>query len=235
MSMKPKLMRLLPPERRAELNQRLSTEQTSYTDLAAELREQGLDVNGDHVRNYAIFMGLAKRRSLRATKIESLLSPEHAKEYEALLADRRTTAKTASAWLTDRGYDIGARSLATHRRRFLDTLDRVRHSAQIAGAIVDIAREKGQIVIGDAMLTRCEQVLFEQLMRLQEDEEIDSKTLSELCKSVSSAMGSRKTMEAIRSEFEEQKRKAARAAEDAVKRGATGQEVVDRVKEILGV
>jgi hypothetical protein len=235
MSMKPRLIRILPIEERAKLEERLSDDRPTYTELASELRERGWDVKPGHVRNYALHLGLRTRRPTPLTKIDSILSPEHHKEYEALLADRRTTAAQARQWLLDHGYSVGGKSVGTHRQRFLVTLERVRESARLAGAMVDIARENGPAIMGDAMLLQCEQVLMQEFTRMQENGNVDSKKLSELCKSVVGTTSSRKTIETIRGEFEQQKRKAAQAAEDMVKTGASGKEVVDRVREMLGV
>jgi methyl-accepting chemotaxis protein len=122
-----------------------------------------------------------------------------------------------------------------HRQRFLETLESVRHSARLASSIAQVARENGEVVMSDGMLTRFEQVMLEQLARGADGSPIPAKDLADMSKSVAAAVGSRERFEAMRREFEQAKHKAAEAAEDAAKGGATGREVVERVREILGM
>ena len=236
MSMKPKIIRLIPRDRRAALDEQLRDERLSYTDLARELNAQGWDVSREHVRNYALHMGLRTQRPNPVTKIEALLTPEHRTEYEALIADPRTTLDAATEWLRGRGYPVGRKSTGTHRSRFLVTLKRVRDSARLAGEMIRLGHgNAGTTAMSGGMLVRCEQVLMEQLVRLREQDAIDTKQLAELCKMVNGAVVARETLEATERENERAKRRAVEEGERLSKAGASGKDVVERMKAILGV
>ena len=80
-----------------------------------------------------------------------------------------------------------------------------------------------------------EMQLMERLTELKNDKSVTPEQWLIFCKTLSGAVSSRKVVNAMRVEFEERAKAAAKVAEDAAKQGATGQEVVERMKEILGV
>src|SRR5688572_33273208 len=129
MSRVPKLVRLLTAEQRGVLDERLRVEQVTYEALAEELRGQGVQVIREDVRRYALHVGARQNSPIPLLKIDRILSPEHRKEYEALLSDRRVTREKADEWLRERGYRVSLSAIAEHRRRFNETLHRVRDSA----------------------------------------------------------------------------------------------------------
>jgi hypothetical protein len=97
------------------------------------------------------------------------LSPEHWKEYEALLRDRRMTVKTLLAWLRERGYEVGYASVARHRAVFDEDLREVRRTAMLAEHFADASRGNAggaMTLLSDATVARFQQVLLERLMRL---------------------------------------------------------------------
>jgi hypothetical protein len=55
-----------------------------------------------------------------------------------------------------------------------------------------------------------------------------------MSKSMASVMTTRETTEAMRREFESEKRKASEEAEKLARRGASGADIAARVKELLG-
>jgi hypothetical protein len=126
-------------------------------------------------------------------------------------------------------------TVQNHRNRHLDWLEGVNESARSSRAIIQVVREHGTAVMSEGMLTTLEQVLFEQVCRLRADEKVPARELAELTKSVTTVLTGRETMESIRREHEEAVRKAAAACEAAAKRGASGKDVVARMREILGV
>lgn len=230
-----KIVRVLPPADRAELDRLLREGQQTYDQLVAWLAERGFATTVLSLRRYATGHGLRKLTPQRFLRIDQVLSPDDLADYEHLLADPRTSLADSKAWLSSRGYTFAGDTVRTHRNRFHDRLDVVRHTAKLASSITELARQHGEVTMSNGMLTRFEQVLLEQLMLGREGGQIPARDLVDMSKSVAAAVGSREQFEAMRREFEETKFKATEAAEHAAKGGATGRQVVERVREILGM
>jgi hypothetical protein len=234
MSMKPKLVSELPPELARELDEKLADPRLNYRDLAEWLTSRGHPTRWQKVRTYALYAGLRQPTRLSMKKVERLLTPEHLAEYQALLKDGRITLGEAHAWLKAHGYAIGRHAAGAHRRGFRQSVSRARESACAAEAITEVLTRKDPATMATALLTRAEQVLFEQFMRLDEQGEIDLKRLTELCRSATGAVDARETLESIRRQFEAEKRKAIEEAKRAARRGDSGLDVAARVEAILG-
>jgi hypothetical protein len=232
-----KLHRKLSVEDRAEFDRHLRERRMTYDEVIAWLATRGCRASLVAVRGYAIAEGFRPANARRFMRLDRMLSPADRPAYEALLTDPRTSVPDARAWLAARGYAMSATSVSAHRKRFEESLDGLRDTARLAASIAQIAREQGEVALSDGMLTRFEQVMLEQLSRPAgvEGPPIPAKDLAEMSKSVAAAVGSRERFETMRREFEEAKVKAAEEAESAAKGGATGRQVVERVREILGM
>lgn len=235
MSQIPKLIRVLSVADRAELDQHLRDGRMTYEELVAWLATRGCHTTVLSLRKYAINEGLRTLKAHAFLRIDRMLSDEDRVAYEALLANPRTSSRDARAWLLARGYKAAGDTVITHRRRFLETLAGVRRTARLASAIAQLAREHGDVTMSNAMLTRFEQVMLEQFIRTTDGTPVAPKDLGEMSKSVASAVGSRERFAAMLREFEDAKQRALAGADAAAQRGATGPEVVERVREILGV
>ena len=230
-----KIVRALSAAHRTALDEKLKEGRLSYRELGEWLTSLGYDVSDGSIQKYSAHTGARPRGPGRVSRIDKILTPEHHAEYKALLADIRTTAREAEAWLKERGYHVSQPTVSKHRKGFRETLDKVQYAAECASAVAQIAREHGEGALTDGMLTQFEQVVFQQLVDTPEGKQFDPKDLVELGKAVNGAVGSRERVGKMRLEFEEAKRKAAQAAEEVAKTGASGKEVVERVREILGV
>ena len=236
MSMVPLHTLNLKPSVRRTLDRKLADRTIPLNLLVEWLGARGYKVNRAALRRYADFLGFRRIRHSRFLRVDLLLSERDRPAYEKLIADPRTTPEQCAQWLNEHGYPhVGDAAIRRHRNRFLDKLDGVRHSARFAQSIVEVARENGQQAMSDGMLTRFEQVMLEQLVQLEEHNKIDVRELGEMGRCVAAAVGSRERFEELRRAFVEEKRKAADACEAAVKKGATGKDVVARMREILGV
>ena len=173
-------------------------------------------------------------------KVDAMLSDADRPAYEALLRDPKVTVVAARAWLRARGYPIGVRAIARHRRDFAKTISQLRETARFANALGALARTHGTTFLSDATLTRLQQLVMERLMQAGRKkggkrQTIDTKELGELSKIVKDAVGTRKHVEAMRSDFERSRHRAASAAGEVARAGGNGQAVADRVREILGI
>src|SRR5688500_16797494 len=93
-----KIVRVLPPADRAELDRLLREEQQTYEELVAWLQARGCPTSVLSLRNYATSRGLRKARPHPFLRIDRELSDEDRAAYERVLADPRTTVEVAQAW-----------------------------------------------------------------------------------------------------------------------------------------
>jgi hypothetical protein len=186
------------------------------------------------------------RKSVTRFKVEQILSPEDWKEYQELLRDPRMTIKKLHAWLTARGYKIGPAAVGRHRRRFDEDVVAVRRTAMLAEHFADASRGGGMAVLSDATVARFQQVLLERLMRMDKPDvpgaertrDFSPGQWLELARTITHTVSARRSMEALRAEFEDRARKAMEAVEKAAgakKKPLDGVAVANAVRRILGV
>lgn len=183
------------------------------------------------------------RKSITRLKIERILTPEHLREYEVLMRDRRSTVRTLRQWILDRGYQVGHASVGRHRRRFDAEVQTVRRAAMFAERFADASKEGGLAALADATVARFQQVFIARLMKLDSDESPDGANTAafsprdwhELAKAVESSVASRRSLEVLRNEFDERARRAAEAKGKATPRRLDGAAVSDKVRRILGI
>ena len=179
-------------------------------------------------------------KSVTRFKVEQVLSPEHLKEYQALLKDARTTVKKAHAWLVARGYRVGYAAVGRHRRRYDEDVIAMRKTAMLAEHLADESKAGGLSALSDATVARFQQVLLERLMRLDKADDPDaeqtrnfsSRDWLELGRTINAAVSARRSLETLRLEFDDRARKAAEAAP---KGRLDGVALSDKVRRILGV
>jgi hypothetical protein len=229
---------LLSADDRQALHDYLQTETPTGRKLQAWLAGRGIRIcraAACGVRARLLFDGTPPKARLML-KVDEVLKPEDREPYAAFCRAPGTTNRTAQQWLLARGYRVSYGAVHRHRRRTTRQIMEVRRSAELAVELGRIARAAGSAVIGDAALTRFEQVVMEQLCRTSLTKRLSPKDLSDLGRSVGTAVTARSRMEELRREFDKQKRAALRAAERAAnKRGATPRDVALRMREILGV
>lgn len=232
MATKPRILQIIPADQRGPLDEMLRDENVTYKQVVQAMRDRGWAVSLGMVRSYALGTKLRTSRQHATTKVERMLTPEHRAEYEALLKDPRTTDAQAAHWLRVRCYPDGP----AHRREFRDTLKRVAESALLAAELMRLGHgETASTTMSGGMLVRCEQVLMEQFLRLDERGEIDPKVLGDMTRMVAGAVSARDTLESIGRENERAKRRAAEECQRLGDSGASGKDVVERMREILGV
>jgi hypothetical protein len=205
--------------------------------MAAWLAQRGHTVNVATVRKHARRIGALRAPGPRRfTAIDKMLKPDDRQPFEDLVGDPRVRTQDAIDWLCRRGYRrVHPQTVEKHRARVLDRLDAVARSARFARAMVQFVRAQGTAVVSDGMLTKLEQLLLEQLSRLESENKLQPHDLVDLTKSVTGAVTGRDTFEAMRRELEEAMRKAAVAGETAARQGATAKDVVARMRQIMGV
>ena len=165
-------------------------------------------------------------------RVDAVPAADERAEYERLLADPNSTATSLQAWLRARGHRVCRSAVGRHRRSFAAELRRVRDVARMAESFCALTRRQGAGAIAEAAHAKFEMMLMESLFKLPGAEDFPADQWQSMAKTVSSAVATRRNVEEMRAEFE---RKAKAAAEEVENAGATNEEVVERVRQILGV
>jgi hypothetical protein len=162
-------------------------------------------------------------------KIESLLTPEHLRDYYALIRQPRTTYAEAHQWLHGHGYTtVGMTAVRSHMKRFRGRLDTVQESAEMSYACAELARQTGTQFLADGAVARFETLLSQALFDLKEGGKLGREQWDMLGRALTTAVGNRAKLEELRSTVGGDRPKSADEPTD-------GPTVVERVKEILGV
>jgi hypothetical protein len=168
--------------------------------------------------------------------------PNHFKIHQTLASEdllgleefaRASAARTVDEcweWVQAHGYTIGRSSVARWKREF-DLTDRFAASNETARALMDAAKAGGAVAISDAAMLQLSQMLFEQMVRLQAGEEMETKELWAISMALKNVVQGKRHVEKLKGEVAE----ALAAAEKEAKGGASGEAVVSKVRQILGV
>jgi hypothetical protein len=125
-------------------------------------------------------------------------------------------------------------SIRRHRNRHLAAYQQLRLAAKTSAAFSDIVHRDGR---GGGAFVEAAQAQFE--MKFMEGleklgKEVPAEQWLILCKALSGTVESRRVVNAMRVEFEERAKNATEEAQRAAKKGATGAEIAERVRQILG-
>ena len=165
-------------------------------------------------------------------KIDMLLSDADRPAYDAVLADPRTTANRAWAWLRERGYAVGYSAVCSHKRHADQDREQLRRAARAAAAYATAADALGgPEAFGSAALTKINELAMGHLF--PEDGQsaaVTTAVLNELARTIDKAIAARARLEALRPKLAETRRERAGAT---IK--ASNREVVERVRQLLGM
>lgn len=158
-------------------------------------------------------------------------------EYERMLENPCTLLKDLAAWFATRGHRVCLTSIRRHRNRHLAAYQQLRLAARTSAAFSDIVHRDGR---GGGAFIESAQAEFEMkfmqgIQQLGKDPNIPAEQWLVLCKALSGTVESRRVVNAMRIEFEERAKKAAKECREAAERGASGKDVVARMQEIMGV
>lgn len=156
-------------------------------------------------------------------------------EYEKLAEDPNTYLKGLQAFLRERcGQHATISAVKRHRDRYRDEFRSLREASRMASAFCEITRQSGPGAIAEAAAGRFEMLLMQDLFKLKENPQLAPEEWQRWSRAVTGAVATRRSVEALRAEVE---RKAAEEREGEEEKGppASNREVVERVREILGV
>lgn len=172
----------------------------------------------------------------RHHKVHELLSRDELDQLEAFAREPGRTIDECMTWLQAHGVtseDRGgiSRGAVHNWKREFDATDKFRASNEVARALVDAAKSEGTVAISDAATLQLSQMLLEQLLRLQSDEQVDTKELWAASMALKNVVQGKRHIEKLRGEISE----AVAIAEKEAKTGASAGDVVATIKKALGI
>jgi hypothetical protein len=170
-------------------------------------------------------------------RVDTILGPAGPlrDEYEKLLENPCTLLKDLAAWFAAKGHKICLTSIRRHRNHYLADYRQVRLAAKTSAAFSDIVHRDGR---GGGAFIESAQAEFEMkfMQGIQKlGQAVEPEQWLILCKALSGTVESRRVVNAMRLEFEERAKRAAKECEEAARQGASGKDVVARMQEIMGV
>lgn len=156
-------------------------------------------------------------------------------EYERLLENPNTMIKDLQAWFTARGQYVNQTAINVHRHRHQEQFDKVRSASRMAEAFCEVVRKNGAGRFVEASQGRFEMMMMENLFKMTDAEKFEPKDWQAWGKALNEVRSSRQALEEMTINFERKANEATKAAESAANAGETGRQVVERMKEILGV
>lgn len=163
-------------------------------------------------------------------KVHELLSRDELDQLEAFAREPGRTVDECWEWLAAHGFRLSRGAVGNWKREF-DLTDRFRASNETARALMDAAKGAGTVAISDAATLQMSQMLFEQLAKLQAGGEVSSKELWALSMALKNVVQGKRHVEKLKGEISE----ALAAVEKDAKGGASGEAVVEKVRQLLGM
>jgi hypothetical protein len=153
-------------------------------------------------------------------------------EYERLMDTPGVFLKDLQKFLADRGHRVCLTAVKIHRSRHQAEFKSLREAARMAEAFCRVAAENGgQGAFVDATQGRFEMLLMQDLFKLKDNPQLDPGEWQAWAKALGGAVAARRGVQALH----EANERRTGTRDDAGKGGASGKDVVERMKEILGV
>ena len=166
----------------------------------------------------------------RHHKVHELLSRDELDAFEAFAREPARTVDECHEWLEAHGFQISRGAVGNWKREF-DATDKFRASNEVARALVDAAKAGGTVAVSDAANLKLSQMVFEQLLKLQNDDDVSTKELWALSMAVKNVVQGQRHVEKLKEEVAA----AIATADRKAKTGATAGDVVATIKQALGI
>jgi hypothetical protein len=171
----------------------------------------------------------------RHHKVHELLDREELDALEAFAREPGRTVDEVHEWLQAKGYTL-ARSSAGRWLSAFVAEDKFKAASEVARSIVTAAADdKGAVAIADATALKVNQMVFEAALRLQSDDQVETKELLQLAQAWRHGVLGKRDVERVRSEIADRDKAAVAAMEQQAKAGASPDELVKTARELLGI
>lgn len=170
-------------------------------------------------------------------KVHELLKESELEELRAFAREPGRTVDEIHQWMLERGFTLSRNACWTWKSSFEEELlaERFRRSGDLARSIKDAVKSGSFGDVADAAVMQLTQVIFEQAARLDGEGTIDTGDLVNMANALRSAAGGKQRIEQIRRDQAEKEQRATDEAAKVAKSGGSGEAVVAKVREILGM
>jgi hypothetical protein len=163
-------------------------------------------------------------------KVHELLSRAELDALEAFCREPGRTVDEVHTWLLAAGFTLSRNAVWNWKKEF-DATDKFKASNEVARSLVEAAKSGGTVAISDAATLQLSTMIFEQMLAAQTNGEVKTKDLFGLSMALKNTITGKRHVEKLRGEMAE----ALAAAEKDAKTGASGEEVISKVRAILGI
>jgi hypothetical protein len=171
----------------------------------------------------------------RHFKIHELLSREELDGLEAFTREPGRTIDEIDEWLQAAGKPVSRGGIHTWRTDFLLN-DKFRAANEAARSVFAAqAADKDAVSLSDAATSQLAQMIFEQLVTLQIDGKVETKELWAASMALKNVINSKRQVEKLQEEIADRQKLAVSEAEKVAKAGGGAENVVAKVREILGI
>lgn len=172
----------------------------------------------------------------RHFKVHELLTERQLEDLRVFAREPGRTIDELHERLLADGFTLSRGAVGNWKQAFDEELlaERFRRSGEFARNVVEIAKQ-GSVAVSDAALLQLTQVLFEQMAKLDGDGKIESAELVNLSRALKNAVGTKQGIEDLRQEMQQRQRQAVEEASKTAKAGGSGEAVVQKMRDILGI
>lgn len=164
-------------------------------------------------------------------QVHKLLNAEQLAELEAWSREPGRTIDQTHEFLLAKGFTLSRTAVANWKEQF-DGEDKIRRAAAISHGFLAAGKESGATDIASASLLRFQQMVFEHLVG---STDADAGDLMRLSIALKTAVQAGQHIEELQAEYARKNKAAADEAAKLAKAGGSGEAVVAKVREILGI
>ena len=170
-------------------------------------------------------------------KIHELLNSTELEELRTFAREPGRTVDEAHEWLQTRGFTMSRSAVGNWKQQFDQELiaERMSGAGGLAAAFMKAAQADGGLQIPDAAVLQLAQMIFEKGASLAGGGDVQVADLNQMALSLQRLMLAKARVETTRTEMEKRQRMAVDAASKVVEAGGDAKDVVNTVREILGI
>jgi hypothetical protein len=166
-------------------------------------------------------------------KVHELLSRAELDDLEAFAREPGRTIDECHEWLQAHGFTLSRGAVHNWKRKFDEQAlaERMSGAGSLAQAFLSAAKDGGGLAVPDAALLQIAQQVFE----AGASGAASPDDLNKMALTMQRLTLSKSRLEKTRGDLEARQRKALEAGEQTAKAGGSGEAVLTKVREILGI
>lgn len=158
-------------------------------------------------------------------------------ELESYAREPGRTIDEIHEWLLARGYTLSRTAVGNWKRKLDEIVmqERFSRSGELARAMQSAIDRGGIEAVAEGATKQMTQVVFEQVLKLEQDGEVDPLDVQRWSLALKRLIGSKREIEDLKERYESKQAAAVAEAEKVAAAGGDGRSVVDKVRELLGM